>query len=274
VKISMSSPPVFGSHQMRWSLKKIKDHLWGSCESGFNTPKNWKPWCEPSSPLPIDEFVTSLSGRKRSPTLRSANDLRSTYSELVPDGCPYQIVRRAISYAVAFAFSEQQKAKQVADRFVPFLADAKKQQAEIDPLISSLIATLEGILRLPAVHASHNALVAPNYDRLSHVKTLAELLLSAKATLPLAVTEMSQQHSRLSQNPGDVWGIAFVSALGSNWQGIVGKKPSSSGLFPEFVEAAWASLEDPSPAMRSWESQIKTACLRNRAVWSGNENGS
>jgi hypothetical protein len=81
-------------------------------------PAHWTPWRQPVPALPIDEFITTLAGRKRKPRVRSPDEL-GCYRL---GECPYAMARAGVAKAINFATLR-------AD-FHSFLAAENAQEAE------------------------------------------------------------------------------------------------------------------------------------------------
>jgi hypothetical protein len=252
----VSKRAMLGRTRMKRSEYQISLRLWGDPSDAPDIiptcPQGWVPWREPSAPLPIDEFVSRLSGgievRPRGKVkLRPVE----AFAKAFPDMCPYEVARRATLFAVSHGLNEQRKADVVVKEIRSKMQAAKEPLRQIEQYLSAVMEPLEQVLKLADLRTSHNMLLQPDLSGLHAIHRARELLAKLGEILPTSIAEVARLRMDHAQTGrGDVWGIEFVSVLGDVWVGMVGETPTPTGLFAEFVDAAWNSLEDPARSER------------------------
>jgi hypothetical protein len=264
---------------MKWSEGRIAHRLWGDPNSSeypdillSRRPPNWISGRQPANPIPLDEFVTRLFAGIPVPG-KSAIKLSADAFSIWVGGetelmCPYEIARRYTDWAVSHACTEQLKADAIADGIRPKMRGARTLLTSLREPVEATSLQIVKVLKLAAVRTSHNKLLEPNLSGLQATSRVAQLLAELNAILPASIDEITEQSAAHAQTgAGDVWRVTFVSELGDAWVRMVGEAPTATGIFVEFVEAAWNSLEDPAPKEWSWERQIKTAIKHKGKGW-------
>ena len=228
----------------------------------------WRPWQIPNPALDIDEWVKK-QGVKR-------GDLPAHFDQ---DGCPYWHVRRGLVTAVAMA---DQQAKQwnedheqivipdklktipstkpdyIADTLARYRAEAAAVAEEIEvlqKLISRFWQTHLGIdgnlFRYDQYKAVAGALVKPDID-------VGEVLAALQCLSPKLQTVMESAaiaRKPWVNNKGDIWKQTFVAYMGLVWLDLMGKPPTYSTPFQDFIADAWSSLG--SPDIENFQNAIR-----------------
>jgi hypothetical protein len=219
-------------------------------------PTHWRPWSQPIPALPIDEFITTLAGRKRKPRLRLPNDLkRSRLGE-----CPYAMARAGIAQAISVAMTNDH-----LEDFKAFTTGKLKDlKTELPPIESELLSLINHI---SSIHTSQDTYQELDCSKLSilHDRLLAALL-TIRETLPW----IEALHLERSRYRGNLWRQSFVGSLFYTWWTLTNSDPSSSSApFLEFVEMSWSSLSPDDLPEVNWESAIKSCLGRDpeRSWW-------
>lgn len=210
--------------------------------------RNPKPWKQPSSPLPVDRFVTELRKRTRAPKLRSPEDL-SKLSELA---CPYAIARDGILWAATHATIRLHQ-----NGLRPSVTAAMEQFSKDVGDGIAVIQKLYGALS--TIYQAQEHAFDPAVDELSETPLRdADYLLATHSMLQRLEEPLHRLYVQRSQRVGNIWRIEFAKSLFRVWWLLTGEDPTPQGQFVEFVDDAYQSLADSLPEM-SWESAINTA---------------
>lgn len=208
--------------------------------------RNPKPWKQPSSPLPVDRFVSEMRKQSRSPKIRSPAEL----AEVDELACPYAIARDGVRWAATYATIKLHQ-DEVRASATAAMVKFSENVGEGIAVLQNLYGTLSTI-----VEAQEHA-YDPAVDALSSLRG-ANYLLAAHSTLQRLQRPIQELYVQRLQTAGNIWRIEFTTSLFRVWWVLTGSDPTPSGRFIEFVEAAYQSLGDNVPELK-WESAIKTA---------------
>lgn len=210
--------------------------------------RNPKPWKQPSSPLPVDRFVSELRKRPRSPKLRSPADLAA----LDDCACPYAIARDGVWWATVHASFRSNRNELRAD-VTAAMKEFSKDVGEGLTVIQKLYD------RLSTIYRAQERAFDPAVDALSKSPLRdTDYLLLTHSTLQRLERPIRDLYVQRSQGVGNVWRIEFAASLFRPWWVLTGKDPSPKGQFVEFVDDAYQSLGDNLPETH-WESAVVTA---------------
>ena len=216
-------------------------------------PNGWLPNQKPSPALPIDEFISNLISPSRQSRLRLQKDFKDC--EWTAE-CPYFFARSRIANAFLYA-NHQVRLDESRIRALTALANLKSRMEGLESEIASAAKSASALLRT-------------NEDvpfELYSLRDMAEALAYSHILIGKNRENIGRLHVDLSQNRGNVWRISFVTSLGVAWYCLVRKKPSASGRFPAFMDAALASVSDALAPVVDWTSSIKTARKRVNGEW-------
>ena len=227
-------------------LKKLNSRLEQS---------NPQPWKQPRNALEIDRYITKLRERRRSPKLRSGDEL----AELDELACPYAIARAGLWHAAAHAELSCAR-KAIWSRATVAMKDFSDCAAD------ALSALKRVEHALVTIYGSQEYAFDPAVEDLSAMPLgETDILLAARCIIERRQDRVRQLYQRRSQDNGHIWRIAFSTALFRPWWILTDADPTESpkGEFIEFVDAAYNSLADALPPA-NWESAIRTG--RKRAI--------
>jgi hypothetical protein len=236
----------------RWVERAVRRLMPGGMR--MTTPRSWRCGTEPSSPLSIDENITWLRKRKRTPKLRQ--DVR----EIVL--CPYWYARFMTALAAVVATREASR----SDEFRLRSADGWRELAKKASRIRRELADNFG------ADPPEGKIVFPE-DRWTHYEAPLSITKAyedvARSVSALSVIEQYGRFRRkiLTNRQLDVWRLTFVTQLGLAWQILTGTRPSNSKAFLNFVAAAWESLTEDVEL--SWDWHVRRALELRQADWAG-----
>jgi hypothetical protein len=223
--------------------------------SAQRLPPNWRPWKQPSPPLPIDEFITELIERRRAPKMRAPAELARYH----PMGlCPYGVARaelaRASLNALLCVDTERHRVTATAEIMLA-AKGLPGLRAEIAAMVDRLMLIseaqeyafdqdLEGVPLIE--HADNLAAVRSELQKLEE---------------PLTRLYMRRSQTNVNAN---VWRISFAGFLFGAWWRLTGSDPSTTEPFTKFLDRAWQTLTAGRLPDLPWESAIGTARTRAR----------
>jgi hypothetical protein len=214
---------------------------------------NPKPWRQSGNALPIDNCITRLRQRRRSPKLRTRDEL----AQLDELACPYAIARAWLWYATARAELSCAR-KDIWSRATIAMRDFSERAAEV-------LSGLEKLDHaLTTIHGSQEKAFDPAVDGLSGTPLRdMDILLAARCIIARYEDRIRQLYRRRSQDNGNLWRIEFSTTLFRPWWILTRADPTASpkGEFIEFVDAAYNSLADALPPA-NWESAVLTGKKR------------
>jgi hypothetical protein len=219
-------------------------------------PAHWTPWRQPVPALPIDEFITTLAGRKRKPLVRSPDKL-GCYRL---GECPYAVARAGVATAIQFATLSDH----LEDLRAFTTSKLKDLKTELPALEVGLISAIDHIR---SIGSSQDLCQELDFSQLP---ILADRLIAALFAIRALMPQIKALHLQRSQHRGNLWRQSFVGSLFFTWWALTESDPSSSSApFLEFVEACWSSLSPNTLPEVSWESAIDSSLRRDpkRTTW-------
>jgi hypothetical protein len=232
------------------ALDAVNARLFPGCP-GHELPATWRPWKQPTAPLPLDEFISEMVGRLRAPRLRSPDEL-ARYHLL--GKCPYALARAEVARAALQAFLLFYAHRDEAEATAAMTRAAKEL---IPDLRAQIATTVDHFFRI--IEAQEYAF-EPELDKeIIPLRREAEYLSDRCSALANIEAELTRMYVRRSQTRGNVWRIGFASTLFSAWWQLTGRDPGTSDLFIRFLDAAWQSLSEEELPALNWESAINTA---------------
>jgi hypothetical protein len=199
----------------------------------------WAPWEKPKPALAIDEWVSKQNLQRG-----------ILPAHIEHDGCPYWYARRGVAIAAELASQQdeswtekQDYIKDSLQRYEGAAKDIREKTQELIQLISSfwqLHLGIDGNMFRYDHYSVPDVPRKPEIDALEVMRYLTLLpdVLKLKAVSNAAAVA----RKRWVNTQGDVWKNIFVGHLGLIWQDLVGKPPTLSDPFQQFVADAWASL--------------------------------
>jgi hypothetical protein len=207
----------------------------------FNIPLETVP--KPSNKfwLPIDDYIKQLSERRRSPMLRSRDDMKSSVPILSLASVP-MFVRMHLGTAFKAISSrdpaERQRRKSDVDTFID-------RSGTLTDAISALLDTSQDNWIVPifdqGLPAREKAL--RYHFGIAVRRSLLEIAVELKLLEGWAFAALDEVSPALGGRPRVDWKHDFVARLAHTWTLITDRPPSPkpNSLFAEFIHACWLS---------------------------------
>ena len=207
------------------------------------SPGSWVAWRAPTPALPIDELITSMSRRNTTPRLLSPPELRERKID-----CPYFGARWAIALAVEAAATEAAvDPVEMAERWRGY-EEAACQAAAANAAIAGSLLNSRPSPRLPFIDAPELTCAYAKTREIQHARYYEIIAEQAQ--------RWRQIYRQTRGDPFDLWRVVFAAQLAFTWLALTNVMPARNEGFTDFIETAYASIDDKMPEV-SWERAIR-----------------
>jgi hypothetical protein len=212
--------------------------------------------------LPIDDELTLLTRRKRSPVVRGDSVIQAEFPALNWDG-PYRAAR-----FVLFEFFVLRLPENAAYRRVWIIKEAEAHLGlicDIQKSVCAYVDAIDGSFHKPD-YLSPGPRRLPGSRQSEFFKNFAQLQVMGITVVEILerITREFLRNNKKGGRPPALWKSDFVTALANLWRIMTGEDASKdlTSPFASFVAAAWNSLGEELPEI-SWGSQI----ARRKHTW-------